>query len=319
MVGCVIVHKEKIIGKGYHRKFGDAHAEVNAIRSVKNQKLLKDSILYVNLEPCSHHGKTPPCADLIIEKKIPRVVIGSLDPNPLVSGRGIQKLKKAGIEVTSGVLKKECDKLNHRFITFHTKHRPYIILKWAESSDGFMAPKGNKQKWLTGNASKKLVHQWRSEEQGVMVGWKTVNIDEPQLNVRLVKGLNPVRFVIDPNLKMIAVTKTMLTNPPLWVFNGRTESDGKILKLVKIDFKKNGLKQIMKFLHAQEIQSLIVEGGPTTLKMFIKEGLWDEARVFTTSHKMKEGKKSPTFRGKLIEEGSSGKDRLAFYKNKKGT
>ncbi|MBL0309431.1 MAG: bifunctional diaminohydroxyphosphoribosylaminopyrimidine deaminase/5-amino-6-(5-phosphoribosylamino)uracil reductase RibD [Bacteroidetes bacterium] len=315
MVGCVIVHDGKIIGKGYHKKFGGPHAEVNAIQSVKNQKLLKESMLYVNLEPCSHFGKTPPCVDLIIEKKIPHVVIGSRDPNPLVSGKGIKKMRRAGIKVTVDVLKEKCDELNKRFITFHTKKRPYIILKWAQSSDGFMAPKGNKQKWLTGPASKKLVHQWRSEEQAILVGWKTVNIDQPLLTVRLVKGINPMRIVIDRKLRLNVVNKTFLSNQPLWILNEKWDGESDRWHMVKLGFDKNGLQEIMKFLYSKEIQSLIVEGGLATLKTFIKEGLWDEARIFTTKHLMKEGKKSPRLGGRISKTERVGRDQLVYREN----
>lgn len=313
MVGCVIVLDGKIIGKGYHRRFGEEHAEVNAILSVKDKRLLRKSTLYVNLEPCSHFGKTPPCADLIIKHKIPEVVIGNRDPNPKVSGRGIKKLKTSGIKVLTGVLENECATLNHRFFTFHEKKRPYIILKWAQSADGFMAPPGKNKLWLTGPESQKLVHVWRSQEQAIMVGWKTCNIDQPLLTVRLVKGLQPMRMVIDQNLKVKEAALLHMQPEPVWVLNKLLTKKINHVEFVRIDFSKNPMNEIINFLFSKNIQSVIVEGGPQTLRYFINAGLWDEARVFTTKHKLIKGKKSPALRAIRFAETLSGDDRLVYY------
>ena len=311
MVGCVIVHNDQIIGKGYHREFGKAHAEVNAIQSVENPELLKQSVLYVNLEPCSHHGKTPPCADLIVEKKIPKVVIGSNDPNPKVAGGGIKKLRAAGVEVITGVLKNESDFLNRRFITFHTQHRPYIILKWAQSQDGFMAPDEPKQLWLTNNESRKLVHQWRSEEAAILVGRRTMEIDKPLLTVRLVEGKNPVRITLGREFILPFDKKVISAGSPLWIFNEKIESYGdNALQYLKLDFKKNVLPQLLDELYKREIQSIIVEGGPTTLQHFINADLWDEARVFTVPILLKSGKRAPVVAGNVIHEEIVQGDRL---------
>jgi len=311
MVGCVIVHNDQIIGKGYHREFGKAHAEVNAIQSVENPELLKQSVLYVNLEPCSHHGKTPPCADLIVEKKIPKVVIGSNDPNPKVAGGGIKKLRAAGVEVITCVLKNESDFLNRRFITFHTQHRPYIILKWAQSQDGFMAPDEPKQLWLTNNESRKLVHQWRSEEAAILVGRRTMEIDKPLLTVRLVEGKNPVRITLGREFILPFDKKVISAGSPLWIFNEKIESYGdNALQYLKLDFKKNVLPQLLDELYKREIQSIIVEGGPTTLQHFINADLWDEARVFTVPILLKSGKRAPVVAGNVIHEEIVQGDRL---------
>ena len=317
MVGCVIVHNGQIIGEGYHQQFGKPHAEVNAINSVPKEliHLLPQSTIYVSLEPCSHHGKTPPCADLIISKEIPKVVIGSNDPNPQVAGKGIQKLLDAGIEVTTGVRQKEADFLNRRFMTSHLKHRPYIILKWAESSDGFMAPNEAKQVWLTNDYSKKLVHQWRSEEQAIMVGKHTVEIDDPELTVRLVEGKNPVRVIMDRTLLLPMIKKIFQQSATVIVYNElKTEVDSWI-HFEKIEFNQPVLPQIMHNLAAKHIQSIIVEGGPSTLQYFIDENLWDEARVFTAEVKLGSGKTSPKIVGHVLTEEMIGNDRLKYLFN----
>ncbi len=319
MVGCVIVHEGKIIGEGFHQQYGQAHAEVNAVNSVQPElkHLLSSSTLYVNLEPCSHFGKTPPCADMIIANKIPHVVIGSNDPNPKVSGNGIKKLKDAGVEVISGVLKTESDFLNRCFITYHTKHRPYIILKWAQSDDGFMSPAEPKQLWLTNDSSRKLTHQWRSEEQAIMVGKRTVEIDNPALTVRLVKGKNPVRLVIDRELSLKITNRIFKEKGQLFLYNEIDHSDDEKLSLVQLNFEQDVLPQIMEHLFAKEIQSLIVEGGLYTLQQFIDSNLWDEARIFTTAHILGEGKKSPELNGKIISDEMIEGDKLRVMMNER--
>jgi len=312
MVGCVIVHEGKIIGQGYHQQFGKPHAEVNAINSVPEnlQHLLPQSTLYVNLEPCAHHGKTPPCADLIVSKKIQHVIIGSTDPNPKVAGKGIQKLRDAGIEVTTGVLKPEADFLNRRFLTFYTQHRPYIILKWAESADGFMAPNVPKQLWLTNEHSKKLVHQWRSEEQAIMVGKKTVEIDNPELTVRLIEGKNPARVVIDRTLSLPASKNIFAPNAPVYIYNQLKQSTDSKIHHEKIDFNQSVLPQVLCSQVSKGIQSIIVEGGSFTINQFIEQNLWDEARIFTAPVKLEEGKAAPKLTGRLLNERMIEGDRL---------
>lgn len=315
LVGCVIVHSDRIIGEGYHQQYGQAHAEVNAIRSVEDKELLKESTLYVSLEPCVHYGKTPPCADLIIDKKIPRVIIGSDDPYPKVSGKGIVRLKNAGVEVTTGVLKDSCDFVNRRFLRFYTLERPYVILKWAQSTDGIMAPADGKQLWLTNDASKKLVHQWRSEEQAILVGRKTVEIDNPLLTVRLVEGKNPVRVVIGRNFAGLSEGNLFRGESPAWIFNPSIEWQRKNISFIKIDFTKEVVSGVLDYLWNKDIQSVIIEGGPATLQYFVEEGLWDEARIFTTPHVLSEGKKAPVLKGKIIEEERIGGDRLEILIN----
>ena len=264
MVGAVIVHEGKIIGEGYHRRCGGPHAEVNAIRSVRDESLLKDSTIYVSLEPCSHYGKTPPCADLIIEKQIPRVVVGCLDPFAKVNGQGIRKLRDAGIEVEVGVLEKECLELNRRFITFHQLHRPFVTLKWAQSEDGFMdAERGESEEpvQFSTTFTQTLVHQLRAMHQAIMVGTKTVLTDNPTLTTRLWEGSNPLRVTID---RYGVLPESVHLK------------DGKVPTVI---YDTGNLREILSDLYNRGVQSLMVEGGGRLLQHFIDEGLWDEARV----------------------------------------
>ncbi|MGB5418513.1 bifunctional diaminohydroxyphosphoribosylaminopyrimidine deaminase/5-amino-6-(5-phosphoribosylamino)uracil reductase RibD [Algibacter sp.] len=307
MVGSVIVHDNKIIGEGFTSPFGGNHAEVNAIHSVKNTHLLKESSIYVTLEPCSHFGKTPPCSDLIIENNIPNIVIGCIDDNEKVAGKGIAKLKAAGRHVTVGVLEEECKKHHKRFFTFHNKKRPYIILKWAETKDGFIAPKTKSEQkpvWITNAISRQWVHKWRAEEQAILVGTNTVFKDNPSLTVRDWTGNNPVRIVIDKNEK---ISKTHA------VFN----NDAETLLITKntIDFSKPIAKQIGDFLFENHINSVIIEGGAKTLQTFIDENLWDEARIFTGQVEFKTGIKAPNLQGVLISEAQIITDNLKIYNN----
>lgn len=300
MVGSVIVHNNKIIGRGYHKKYGSTHAEVNAISNVKNKSLLSKSTLYVNLEPCSHYGKTPPCTNLIIKHKIPKVVIGCMDTFSKVSGKGIQKMKKAGIKVVVGVLEEKSKSLNKRFITFHENNRPYIILKWAESEDGFIAPNNQtKPFWMTSKESKKLVHKWRSEEDAILIGRITAEQDNPSLTVREVKGNNPLRIVIDKNLKLAATLKILNNKAKTLIFN-EIKSEIKDTNIfIKTNFSEL-INNIIKKLHEQNVQSVIIEGGTTTLQSFIDMNIWDEARVFTTDKKLNDGVKAPDIKGKTL-------------------
>lgn len=316
MVGSVIVHENKIIGKGYHKSFGEAHAEVNAINSVKDKSLLKKSVLYVNLEPCSHFGKTPPCADFIIKNQIKYVVIGTIDPNPLISGNGIRKLFSAGCDVKIGVLEERCMILNERFFTFHKKKRPYIILKWAETQDKFIGTLHSRLQ-ISGYRANKLVHQWRSEEQAVMIGTNTALTDNPKLTVRLRKGKNPLRIVIDKSLRIPAWYNLLDKQVPTLIFTASKKTSTQNLQYINIDFNKDILQQILKKLYEQNIQSVIVEGGAKLLNSFIAENLWDEARIFTSSRKLnqKDGIVAPQISGQEIEKKIIENDVLKILKN----
>jgi len=310
MVGSVIVYNNKIIGEGYHEKYGSHHAEVNAINSVKDKSLLFKSTLYVNLEPCAHFGKTPPCSDLIIQNKIPEVVIGCVDTFSEVSGKGIERMRSVGIDVKVGVLENESRELNKRFFTFHEKKRPYIILKWAESKDGFIAPKNQtKPFWMTSSESKKLAHKWRAEEDAILVGRITAEKDNPSLTVREVEGSNPIRIIIDKDLKLSADFNLFNNDAKTIVFNQLKSEENNSNNYIKINFH-NLTKNILQELHKQNIQSIIIEGGTKTLQSFIDKNLWDEARIFTTKKTLTEGVKPPTIEGEIISEDETGGDRF---------
>ncbi len=319
MVGAVAVHKDKIIGEGYHHKYGEAHAEVNAINQViskfdNSAELLKQSTIYVSLEPCAHYGKTPPCADLIIKHQIPKVVVGCRDPFDQVNGKGIDKLKAAGIEVITGVLDDECKWLNRRFFTRVQKHRPYIILKWAQTADGFFAPDDNSQHWITGLESRKLVHQWRGEEDAVLIGKKTAAIDNPQLNIRYGNGKSPKRVVIDRRLELNYNLNLFDQSVETLIFNEiKTAIDGKIKYIALEDFDRYVPQYILYQLYLQDIKSVIIEGGAFTLNSFIGAGLWDEARVFTGPGVLKQGIKAPLISGKVTSQSSVGNDKLLVW------
>ncbi len=298
MVGCVIECDGRIIGEGYHEYFGGPHAEVNAIRAVNDSSLLSKSTLYVSLEPCSHTGKTPPCSDLIVEKKIPRVVVGSGDPNSLVAGRGIQKLRNAGIEVIEGVLQEECKVINHQFFTFHSKKRPYILLKWAESSDGFMdivRPAGTPigPHWISNSLSQRIVHKWRTEEDAIMVGTNTVMTDNPSLTARLWPGHSPLRVVPDRLGRLDPSLNVFSPETPTLVFTEKAKPDTASVHYQQIDFRNKALEQMLQYLWSIEIQSLLVEGGSKLLQSFIDLNLWDEARVFKGSRAFRDGLHAP--------------------------
>ncbi len=300
MVGAVIVHNNRIISEGYTSAYGGNHAEVNAINACADKSLLQEATLYVTLEPCSHFGKTPPCSDLIITHKIPNVVIGCVDDNPEVAGKGIKKLRDSGCNVIVGVLEGDCKAHHKRFFTFHNKKRPYIILKWAETTDGFIAPKHkneNKPVWITNTISRQLVHKWRAEEQAILVGTNTVIADNPSLTVRDYTGNNPIRVVLDRN-NVLSKAYT--------VFNNEAKT---------ITLKENTAKDICNQLYKENINSIIIEGGSKTLQMFIDENLWDEARVFTGNVLFKEGVKAPKFSGKLISTETIIEDTLKIFTN----
>jgi diaminohydroxyphosphoribosylaminopyrimidine deaminase/5-amino-6-(5-phosphoribosylamino)uracil reductase len=320
MVGCVIVKGDKIIAEGYHQKFGESHAEVNAINSLEEGFDLTDCTLYVNLEPCSHHGKTPPCSDLIISKKFKKVVIGNMDSNPLVAGKGIEKLKNAGIEVEAGILEKEGRELNKRFFTFHEKKRPYIILKWAQTNDGFVSklplPTNKSENWITCEESKKTVHVMRSQEQAIMVGTNTVINDNPELTVRLAEGKNPIRIVLDRDLKLKSSFKIFNSAAETLVFTEFRKIEAGNIKYFKIDFTTNILSQILNKLYELNITSVIIEGGTPLLQSFIKENLWDEAGIFVNPNKnFVSGIKAPEFNLEKASKEKSGMDLLYSIKN----
>lgn len=283
MVGAVLVYENKIIGEGYHREYGKAHAEVNCINSVspENEQFIDKSILYVSLEPCAHYGKTPPCSDLIIEKKIPSVVIACEDSYKKVNGKGIEKLLAAGVNVTKGVLEKEAINLNKRFFTFHNKKRPYIILKWAQSADGYIANKDSSRVFISNDQSNQLVHKWRSEEAAIMVGTNTALLDDPLLTNRHWPGKNPVRIVIDLTLKLPAHLNLLDGSVNTIVFNSikKEIKPGVLYQL--IDSAQEVIPQIATALYEMKIQSVIIEGGTKLLQSFIDIQLWDEARVIT--------------------------------------
>lgn len=318
MVGCVIVHDEKIIGEGYHAKYGEAHAEVNAISAVRDKSLLINATLYVNLEPCAHHGKTPPCADFIIASGIKKAVVACSDTNPLVAGKGIEKLTKAGVEVVTGVLKNEARKLNKRFFTFHEKKRPYIILKWAQTADGYIDIKriNNNETALqiSNEHSQRLLHKWRSEEQAIMAGTNTARLDNPRLNVRLLYGKNPLRIVFDKNLTLPENLNLFDRSQPTVVFTTKEKEGNFNLDFVKIDFSKNVLQQVMSELFKREIQSVIVEGGSKLLQNFIAQNLWDEARVFFSEQFIGEGISAPRLNCEPVNISEIETDKLYFFK-----
>ena len=306
-VGCCLVVDDKIIGEGYTSISGGNHAEVNAINSVKDKSLLKLSTIYVTLEPCCHHGKTPPCVDKIIANGIKQVVIGIKDPNPLVCGKGIEKLKENGVEVISGVLKSECIEHHKRFLSYIINKRPYIILKWAETADGFIAPKQkniNEPYWISNTKSRQLVHKWRSEEQAILVGAKTIREDDPRLTTRDWEGKNCDIYILSKN----GVQKGYK------IFN--QDSKVTILDSQEIDYDKDIVKQICDKFYYDKILSIIVEGGTKTLSNFIDSDVWDEMRVFRTKEKLGDGIKGPIL--KLMEsyKVNIGDNEINYYLNK---
>jgi len=298
MVGCVIVYQDRIIGEGYHRSFGGPHAEVNAIQSVKNPDKLKDSILYVNLEPCPHFGKTPPCTRLIMDAEIPKIVIGVTDPNSVVAGEGIRQLSGNGREVIKDVLKEESIKLNRRFFTFHLKKRPYIILKWAQTIDGFIDifrsdHEKNKINWITDKTSRILVHKWRAEEQAILIGSVTAITDNPRLTTRVWPGKNAVRLVIDREGRLPEHLHILDGLVETLVFTHVRKQNKTNLKYVKLDQKKDVMPALFEYLYSINIQSVMVEGGKLLLETFLKHGLWDEARIFTGNKTFGKGIPAP--------------------------
>lgn len=325
MVGSVIVHRGKIIGEGYHRKVGLAHAEVNAVASVQNPDLLKESTLYVNLEPCAHQGRTPACSRLIIEKRIPRVVIGTIDPFALVAGKGIEMLREAGVEVTVGILEKESRELNKRFFTFHQKKRPFIILKWAQTLDGYIDKIRYKDdpiqpNWITNRLSRRLVHKWRAQEDAIMVGTNTAEYDNPKLNIREWTGTPPLRIVLDRNLRLSPLLHLFDASIPTLVFTQKNNSScTENLEYFQLNFSNSVLPQVLDELHKRDIQSVIIEGGAQLITSFIAANLWDEARVFTGNRFFGTGIAAPKINAIPVSEENLKGSWLNFYTNTTNT
>ena len=314
LVGSVIVHDGKIIGEGFHEKAGQNHAEINAINSVKNSELLKESTIYVSLEPCSHFGKTPPCANKIVEIGFKKVVIGTLDSHEKVNGKGKKILEDAGIEIISGVLEKECQELNKRFFTFHQKKRPFIILKWAQSNDGFM-DRDFKPTQIGNPLTKQFVHQLRSEEHAILVGTNTALHDNPSLTTREIVGRNPVRILIDFNLKIPGDFNIYNEEAETLVFNSVKESNEENIKFIKIE-KENFLENLMGKLYEHQIQSVIVEGGNFTLQQFIDTNIWDEAIIIKNENLVLEnGTKAPVFDFEPVKVEDFRDNKIEFYRN----
>jgi len=297
MVGAVLVCDDKIIGEGFHQHFGEDHAEPNAIHSVKNPELLKHATLYVSLEPCSYYGKTPPCADLIVSNHIPRVVIGTLDPNPKVAGRGVEILRHAGIEVIVGVLEEECRELNKRFFIFQEQKRPYVLLKWAQTQDGFIdrtrTDSIEPPLLISNNITKQLTHKMRSENQAILVGANTVLLDNPSLTVRNWSGKSPVRIAIDRQGRIPATFNILDGSIPTIVFTEKDQVNKHRVEYVKIDFDANCLKTILHEIFIRNIHSVLIEGGASILNSFIEAGLWDEANIEVSPQRISIGVKAP--------------------------
>ncbi len=319
MVGALLVHNNKIIGEGYHKKFGEAHAEVNCLQSVQqsDRKYISESTLYVSLEPCVHFGKTPPCADLIVEQKIPHVVIGCSDSFGKVNGEGVKKLLAAGIIVDVGILENDCRILNKRFFTFHNKKRPYIILKWAESKDGFIAGVNSVTTKISNGYTDKLVHKWRAEESTILVGFNTIAIDNPNLTTRKWQGKNPVRVIFDEHLKLDDRMNVFNDKADTIIINREKNLTSLNKKYFKINPEKNFVEAVIECLYNSQLNSVIIEGGTKTLQSFIDAGVWDEARVITnTALFLKSGLNGPVLLNqKLHSFINIFHDRIDFYQN----
>lgn len=312
MVGCVVVVDGRIIAEGYHQQYGGPHAEPNALSEVTDPHILKKATVYVTLEPCAHFGKTPPCADLLVSKEVAEVIIGAADTNPLVGGKGVEKLRSAGISVTTGILEKEIRWQNRRFFTAIEKQRPFVILKWAQTRDGFVARANYDSKWISSSKSRQLVHRWRAEEDGILVGTKTAHFDNPKLNVRGWKGKNPTRIVIDRRLTLDPNLALFDRSIPTVCYNIVKEEKEERLEYVRLksDFD---LSDILDDLFKRKIHSLIVEGGSILLQQFIRLDLWDEARVFTGLPFFGSGIPSPKLDQLPFETHTIGDDRLDLY------
>lgn len=318
VVGAVLVHEDLIIGEGYHAMYGEAHAEVNCLNSVaeNNRQFIPRAVLYVSLEPCSHYGKTPPCTDLIIRERIPRVIIGCIDSFSAVSGKGVEKLKKGKVSVTVGILEKECREINRRFFTFFEKRRPYIILKWAETRDGFIAEPDNRPLKISNDYTDRLVHSWRSEEMSIMVGTTTALSDDPQLTTRLWKGKSPVRIVLDRKLRLPLHAHLLDGTVPTIILNEVKNEAGGNNEYIQLDYQQDIIPQVLDILYDKQIRSLIVEGGARLLQSFIDSGLWDEARVIRGNKILSGGVRAPGLKKADRQESFFlAGDEIAIYKN----
>ncbi len=320
LVAAVIVHNDSIIGEGWHQQYGGPHAEVNAVNAVPADKrhLLPESTIYVNLEPCAHHGKTPPCADLIVSMGFKQVVVANTDPNPLVAGQGLEKIKQAGIAVTTGVLTEEGRELNKRFFTYHQQKRPYVVLKWGQTADGYISKSSSQQHWITGELSRKLVHKWRSHEPAIMVGTHTVWADNPRLDTRLWPGGKPpLRVTFDRTLKITPQFYLLDGSQPTLIVTEQLPEKNTIpgLEYVAIDYGADVLPQVLDVLYERGIQSVLVEGGAALLESFLSQNLWDEARVFVSPVFWGDGLKAPAIKTRPAQFEMVGNDRLYLFKN----
>ncbi len=319
MVGAVLVYNDKIIAEGYHQQYGGPHAEVNCFSNVKPEAeaLVKESTLYVNLEPCCHFGKTPPCSSLVIAKGVKKVVIANLDVNPLVSGNGVAQLKAAGITVIAGVLAAAAQALNSRFFTYHQKKRPYLVLKWAQSADHFIG-KENQRIKISNEVVDRLVHQWRSEEQAILVGTKTVIVDNPQLTNRYTAGRNPIRIVIDQFQKVPLTQRVFDQSATTLLINANTESTSNNVQMLKVDFE-NFIPNLMTKLYEHSIQSVLIEGGAFTLQQFLDSAYWDEIRVLENEKLfLTQGVAAPTLNRIATATEQYGSQHIKYYFNKEG-
>ncbi len=315
LVGCVIVWNNLVIGEGYHKRFGGPHAEVNAFDRVEQKELLNESTVYVSLEPCSHQGKTPPCVDLLVSNNVKRVVIGCRDSNPTVNGKGIDRLKRAGIEVVEGILEEECRQLNKRFFTFHERRRPYVVLKWAQTLDGYIDRVRDEDikgiNWVSSELTKTLVHKWRSEEQSILVGRNTIINDNPSLTVREYDGQNPIRIVIDSQLQISQDLNIYSNEAPTLIFNRIKNEKKENVEWIKIS--ETSTTNILEELYNREISSVFVEGGSRTLQYFIIDNVWDEARVIVGNTKFGDGVKAPIINKIPSDSFKFGEDRVYIY------
>lgn len=312
MVGCVVVYHDEIISEGYHEYYGGPHAEPNAISKVNDQNILRDATVYVTLEPCAHFGKTPPCANLLVDKGVKEVVIGAVDTNPLVGGKGMEILRNAGIMVISGILETEVRYQNRRFFTYIEKQRPYIILKWAQTQDGYVARENYDSKWISNQYSRQLVHRWRAEEDAIMVGTNTARYDNPKLDVRDWVGKNPTRIVIDRMLQLSQELSLFDRSQSTICFNLVKNKKSENLEYVKLD-PDFSLENLFQALYERKIQSVIVEGGTFLLQKLIDVELWDEARVFTGQINFEKGIPAPRIQGKLIHKSTIFGDELKVW------
>lgn len=318
MVGAVIVLNDEIIGEGYHMQYGEPHAEVNAVNSVSDKKKLSESTIYVTLEPCAHYGKTPPCAELLVKHQFKTVVIGSNDPFEEVNGKGIQILENAGIEVIQHVLKAECDEINKRFFTFHQKKRPFVLLKWAQTQNGFIDINRNKEekgiKWITQPETKVIVHKWRSEEDAILVGWKTIQNDNPSLNVREYSGKNPLRVILDSDGKAPVDAKVFNDGEPTLLFTTKTNNNNYPQSVTLIFLSEISVEKVLSELYNRKVLSVFVEGGKTTHQSFIDSNLWAEARVLVGNSNWENGVSAPVI-NKASETQKLGIDTLKVIRN----